>query len=164
MSPPYVIQTTNAPRAILKGDFATLHDELPISGGWGYNPDDACIIELRTPAASNGRSPNVITVEQAFVEMRLYEELIIFRPKCERFSGISWMLHRQQLHHRNDRILDHLIFDVSAFHEKDWEALMAEPEALEDAASLAARQQRREALMLRFVEEFWFDVTCVHHR
>ncbi len=87
--------------------------DLPIKGGWGYTFDDAVIIDKNDSVVP--KVPfNGIGYENIFVEKRIYEELIIFRPENERYSGIKWNLLGQKLINRNDRQYDVLTFEVTA--------------------------------------------------
>lgn len=67
-----------------------------------------------------------VGMEYVFVEKRIYEEMIIFRPDGEKFSGIRWNLQEQSLLQEAGRFFDRLIFEITAFRDSDWEELKAE--------------------------------------
>jgi hypothetical protein len=85
------IKSKESPREILAADFKSL-GEIPIRGGWGYTFDDAVIIDKNDPVVPKGIPFDGVELEYIFVEKRIYEELIIFRPKNEGYSGIGWNL------------------------------------------------------------------------
>lgn len=136
---------------------------LPISGGWGYIPQDACVIDKYDANLEKGMPFDGYAVERIFVEKRLYEELIIFRLDDERFSGIKWNLSRQSLVEESGRKYDHLVFDVSAFHDRDWAELKAEALGLNGISSSAfdetTHEKKRQERMVRMTVEYWFDIT-----
>ena len=88
MQPLYPIKSKGSPKEILAADFKSLQDGLPIRGGWGYSQEDACIIEKNDPLVDPSLPFDGVGVEYVFVEKRIYEEMIIFRPDGEKFSGI----------------------------------------------------------------------------
>ena len=90
------INSEESPRDILAADFKSI-GEIPIRGGWGYTLEDAVIIDKNDPIVSKGSPFDGVSLEYVFVEKRIYEELIIFRPKDDRFTGINWKLLKQQM-------------------------------------------------------------------
>lgn len=147
----------------MAADFKSLGGELPIRGGWGYTKEDAVIIDKNDPVVPKGLPFDGHTIEYIFVEKRIYEELIIFQPEEHRCSGIEWQLVQQQLQEIDARTYDVLTFAVTAFPDKDWEELRAEWEgantAVSDHFNFEAHQQKREARQLRYVTDYWFDIT-----
>lgn len=144
-------------RQILNEDFQQCHN-LVIDGGWGYGPEDAIILEATS---------DMVPIEYLIVEKRLYEELIIFRPKGNQYASIKWKLKSQRLMNIDERHFDHLIFDVTAFHEKDWEYLsqdwLSHNGYATDAEGLAKHEAEREKRMIHFVTEYWFDISKKFH-
>jgi len=103
-----------------------------------------------------------------FLWKRICKEMIIFRPKGEAFSSISWKLLKQECIQAAERVYDKLVFEITAFTEKDWEELKAEYEGPERVGSpkfeFSAHQKRRQEKMIRFERKFWFDITSFHGR
>jgi hypothetical protein len=58
---------------------------------------------------------------------------------------------------------DKLIFDVTAFHDNDWEKLKSEFEGPNGIKSpgfdTEAHERKRNELMVKFESVFWFDIT-----
>lgn len=158
-----ILETKESPREIIEADFKSLRAGFPIRGGWGYSKNDPCIIDKSDPVVDQTQPFNGVGLEYVFVEKRIYEELIIFRPKGQQFCGIRWELSAQNLVHEHGRVLDHLLFNVFAFYELDWDELKAEYEGPNGVASSAfdadAHARKRDQKMVRLVREFWFDVT-----
>lgn len=155
-----------SPREILQADFTKLRDLYPIAGGWGHTQADACVIDKNDPIVDQSESFNGVGIEYQFVEKRIYEEMIVARPMGYAFAGIEWKLQSQRLVSDGDRRYDHLVFDVKAFHEKDWEDLRAEFEGPNGASSpdfdVATHDRKRQAKIVRTTSEFWFDVTSFY--
>lgn len=162
------LATRESPREIFVQDFKSI-GELPIHGGWGYSKEDAVIIDKDDPIVPPGRSFDGIGIEHVFVEKRIYEELIIFRPAGWKHLGIGWERIEQRLVvGDDDRKYDVLRFDVTAFPEAEWEALKTEWEESDYGQSPdfdhEAHQSKREAAMVHYVAEYWFDITSFFGR
>src|SRR4051794_33003520 len=99
------IRSKESPRDILVADFKSL-GEIPIGGGWGYTLEDAVIIDKNDPGVPKGIPFDGVGLEYVFVEKRIYEELIIFRPENDRYSGIRRSLLGQKLISHNGRQYD----------------------------------------------------------
>jgi hypothetical protein len=166
MQPLYPIKSKESPREILAADFKSLHGGLPIRGGWGYSQEDACIIEKNDPLVDPSLPFDGVGVEYIFVEKRIYEEMIIFRPDGEKFSGIKWNLQKQYLLNEYGRYFDRLVFEITAFPENDWEELKAEFEGPHGYGhpdfDEKAHEKKRQEKMVTFTREFWFDITSFY--
>lgn len=150
----------------MTADFKSLDGRLPIRGGWGYSQVDACIIDKSDPTVDSSLPFDGVSLEYVFVEKRIYEELIIFRPQGEKFSGISWNLVEQNLTFDSGRYFDRLVFDIIAFRDNDWEELKSEFEGPQGYGhprfDLEAHEKWRHDKMVRLTREFWFDITSFY--
>ena len=157
------IYCDKSPREVLEEDFKSLSGGIPISGGWGYTKGDPCIIDRDDPAVNGFTSFNGVAIEYLFVEKRIYEELIIFRPEDDRFSGITWNLVSQGVIREGERVYDHLVFDIRCFCDRDWNELKAEYDGATGLAhpefNLEEHAAKRKQKELQFTREFWFDIT-----
>lgn len=162
----YPIKSKESPREILATDFTSLRGGLPIRGGWGYSQEDACIIDKNDPLVDASVPFDGVGLEYLFVEKRIYEEMIIFRPDGEKFSGIKWNLQQQSTHHEGERVFDKLVFEITAFPDKDWEELKAEFEGPQGYGHPEfdgeAHERKRQEKMVRFTRDFWFDITSFY--
>jgi len=163
VSPPH-INSIDSPRNILAADFKSLGGELPIHGGWGYSIEDAVIIDKNEPVVPKGQSFYGLEIERIFVEKRICEELIIFRDKHDRYSNIKWYLLKQSLIHRDGRSYDCLTYEVSAFPDKDFEELKREWDhgRTTDTFDVEAHYKKAESKRIRYVAEYWFDITSFY--
>ncbi|MDR2365703.1 MAG: sel1 repeat family protein, partial [Zoogloeaceae bacterium] len=133
---PAPIENGESPREVLAAHF---DGYLPIRGGWGYSRKEACIINRDDPLVDPSIPFHGVGVEYDFVKQRIYEEMIISRPKCFRFRFIRWDIKRQCLHDKDDedgKLFDELVFDITA------------------------RDGRGQ--MVRFTRDFWFDITSFY--
>ena len=157
------ISSVESARNILAADFKSLGGELPIRGGWGYSQEDTVIIDKNDPIVPSGIPFDGVEIEYIFVEKRIYKELIIFRPPEERFAGIKWKLLKQRSTEHKQRSYDVLSFEVTALPSKDFEELKAEWEGPDGYGSpgfdVDAHFSKRDAKTIRYVAEYWFDVT-----
>lgn len=163
MQPLNQIESEESPREILAADFKL---SLPIRGGWGYSQADACIIDKNDPSVDPAFPFNGVGVEHAFVEKRIFEEMIIFREPGEKFSGIKWKPQGQELHSDKERVFDRLVYEITAFPENDWEELKAEFEGPRGYKhpdfDMVAHEKKRQEKSVSFTREFWFDITSFH--
>jgi hypothetical protein len=162
MQPLYpMVDSEKLPRDILTNYFEC---ELPISGGWGYSMDDACIINKFDPLVDPSLPFNGVGLEYIFVEKRIYAEMITFRPEGERFFGIKWNLQMQGLcRGKGGKSYDKLVFEITALQEKDREELKAEFEGpqgyVHPEFDFDAHMKKYQERTVRFTREFWFDIT-----
>lgn len=162
------IVTSESPRELLKQHFKTIR-ELPIKGGWGYSMESAVIIDSDDPIVPRGGPFNGVGIEYEFVRARIYEEMIIFQPPGRKHCGIEWKLIVQRLAlGDNDKKYDVLRFDVTGLPEADWDSLKAEWEGPDGIMSpdfdREAHDRRREAALVHYIAEYWFDITSFFGR
>jgi hypothetical protein len=106
---------TDAPLSqVLMEDFPNDCSNLPISGGWGYSQSDA-IIFVRSKFPSDVDARNFVLLEYHIANMIVYEELIVFREKHDRFSGIDLRPGIQALIPEGDRQFDRLDFRIGCW-------------------------------------------------
>ena len=120
------IITDESPREIIADHFRSIRGELPIRGGWGYSQEDAVIIDKNDPTVVPGMPFDGVGIEHVFIEKRIYEELIIFRPENDRFTKVQWNLKTQELIEIDNRVYDKLIYSITAWRDRDYEALQKE--------------------------------------
>jgi hypothetical protein len=120
--------------------------------------DDAVVIDREDPIVPRGVRFDGVGVEYAFVEKRIYAEMIFLRPPGETFAGIEWKLLRQSLMSLGTRHYDLLEFEITAFSEPDWNTLKSGGFDAKDHA------RRRKQMSIRFTREFWFDITSFYGR
>jgi len=159
--------TSATPREILEADFPSLRGGLPIQGGWGYTLDGACIIDRDDPTVDPQMPFDGVGIEYLFAEYRLYEELIVFREPGHKYAGISHKLQRQSSESSEDgRRFDHLIFDVEALREEDFEELKAEWDGPDghESFDLEAHLHKRAQRICTGETEYWFDITSFFGR
>jgi len=163
IQPPH-ISSEESPKEILLSDFKSLV-EMPIKGGWGYTLDDAVIID-KSDSVIPEMPFDGVGYEYVFVEKRIYEELIIFQPKNERYSGIKWNLLKQKVINRNDRQYDVLTFEVTAIPDKDWEELKTEWKGINRNNSpefdIDVHMKKKDSLTIRYVTDYWFEITSFY--
>ena len=140
MQPPAQLATKESPRQIIFEDFRI---DLPITGGWGYDFDSACIIDKSDPAVLNGIPFDGISIEYIFVEKRIYEEMIIFREPHDKYGGIRWN-------------------NIEGFPEEIWNEITSRFAIIQKSGKfelIAELDAYRESKICRFKKEYFFDIT-----
>lgn len=160
--------TRESPRDIFREDFPQWPD-LPIRGGWGYDTESAVVIDKNDPTVPQGIPFDGMEVEHMFADMRLWEELIVFRPQGERLAGIHKTIIDQSLISGDEKsglMYDVLRFQVTALPETEWEALKAIWEGPNGIASPTfdreAHQRRHEAATKTFEANYWFEISSFY--
>jgi hypothetical protein len=162
MREPSQLITKESPRQIIFEDFKI---DLPIKGYWGYDIESACIIDKNDSTVSQEIPFNGVAIEYVFVEKRIYEEMIIFRGDDEKYSGIRWELDKQELLLIDEKYYDKLIFNVVGFTDNIWDELTNRFEEIQKSGQLELISELdayRESKALRFVREFYFDITSFY--
>lgn len=151
---PHIRYDVMTAREILEEDYPKY--KWPVSGGWGYSKKDACIIELDNE--SDG-----VAFEYKFMEYRAYEELIVFRPRYSRYSGIHTEVQMQTLLEEDGKFYDKVECTVSALRDADYELLKADWNKhhgyKDDPEGLEKHNEMRQKMLLSYKTEFWFDIT-----
>ena len=138
--------------------------DLPIRGGWGYDQEDACIIDKNDPIIDPDSPMPFYGVgyEKIFVERRIYMELITYRKGDERHSGIEWNMLGQNLTHIEDKPHDVLKYQVTGFKDSDWKVLKEEWETSGPDFDRMEHLRKREELKQNFEMEFWFEISSFY--
>ena len=156
------LETRETPREILESDFPSL-GKLPIKGGWGYNQGTACVIDKNDPTVDPGMAFDGVSIEYVFAEYRIYEELIVFRPKGRQYAGIRHRILNQKLLGLDGRRYDKLTFEIQAFREEDFERLKLIYEGPDGVRSpsfdASGHEELHNSLLHIGVREYWFDIT-----
>lgn len=142
---------------------------LPIRGGWGYSKEDAVVIDRSHPAAANFKPFNGVEVEYAFIQLRMYEELIGTRQPGEQHMGCKFKLIKQNLvAGEGGKKYDVMLCDITALPDDVFEALKAEWEGPDGFASddfdVEEHERRRGAATVHYVGEYWFEISSFYGR
>jgi hypothetical protein len=160
------VETKDFLRDVLAQDFPRECSNLPISGGWGYTQADA-VLFLRD-LFSQQQQPDFVPLEYLFVQKIVYEELIIFRPKDYRFSGIELKLDTQNLIQTEKRKYDLLKCKIMCWADWHWDQLKSEWEQNDfgrnPAFDMKAHEAKRVSSKVNYERSFWFDITDVFDR
>ena len=151
------------PREVLQQHFPLTADECNFSGGWGYDAAHATIVKEFDPEINPHKRFDGISLEYAFVDKRIWEELVHSRPMDERFQGFSYITVAQDLCDMDGILHDHLVVAVRAFLEKDWYALKADwqnhNEYKNDPEGRKKHIARRDAAQVIYRTEYWFNIS-----
>ncbi len=155
------IRTKETPREILELCSPT-KESLPISGGWGHSMEECVIINKNDPSV-NQQTFNGLEIEYAFVEQRIYAELISGRPLEERFRDINWTQKEQNLITKDAGTYDNLCYSITCLNVKDWDYLnksfLANNEFKDDSEGLKNYLKDKEDLTIFFETNYWFEIT-----
>ena len=151
-----------APREILRQHFPRTSDQCCFKGGWGYDSGDAVEVLEFDPEINPDEKFDGVSLEYAFIDKRIREELIFSRPEGERFEEISHQVLGQELHDLDGVPHDFIEVEVTAYPEKEWNELKADWEAhdgyKDDPKGREANLKRKEAVKITYRTEFWFNI------
>ena len=105
-----------APRDVLRQHFPRTAEQCLFRGGWGYTIDDAVEVLEYDPEISDQRLDGV-SLEYAFVDKRIREELIFAPTARKAFDRLSWQVIEQSLHERGGINYDRLLVEVTVDDE-----------------------------------------------
>lgn len=158
------IRTNETLRQVLMEDYPRDCLNLPIAGGWGYSQADA-IVFVRNDFSSPQAARDFVSLEYHVAQKIIYEELIIFRPKDFKFSGIEMKRDVQKTIEDDHRKYDVLEYTISCWSDWHWEQL--EQEWTENDFgerpnfSKEAHAAKRNASQVSYERHFWFNITDV---
>ena len=151
-----------APREILRQHFPRTANQCCFKGGWGYDAGDAVEVLEFDPEINPDEKFDGVSLEYAFIDKRIREELIFSRPEGERFAGLDHKVLGQELHELDGVPHDFIEVEVTAYPEKEWNELKADWEAhdgyKDDPEGRKANLQRKEAVKITYRTEFWFNI------
>ena len=151
-----------APREILRKHFPRTADQCCFKGGWGYDAGDAVEVLEFDPEINPDEKFDGVSLEYAFIDKRIREELIFSRPEGERFEQISHQVLGQELHEISGVPHDFIEVEVTAYPEKEWNELKAEWKARDgykdDPEGREKNLKRKAACKITYRTEFWFDI------
>ena len=151
-----------APREILRQHFPRTATQCCFKGGWGYDAGDAVGVLEFDPEINHDEKFDGVSLEYAFIDKRIREELIFSRPEGERFAGLDHQVLGQELHELDGVPHDFIEVEVTAYPEKEWNELKADWEAndgyKDDPEGRKANLKRKEACKITYRTEFWFNI------
>ena len=151
-----------APREILREHFPRTAKQCCFKGGWGYDADDAVVVQEFDPEIDPDEKYDGVSLEYAFIDKRIREELIFSRPEGDRFEEIGHQVLGQELHHLDGVPHDFIQVEVTAYPEKEWNELKADWEAhdgyKDDPEGREANLKRKEEAKITYQTEFWFNI------
>ena len=151
------------PRTILQQHFPRTANQCNFSGGWGYDADHAVIVKEFDPEINPDEKFDGVSLEYAFIDKRIREELIFNRPEGERFEELDYNTLGHSLQ-RIDRIpYDYLLVEVTAYPEREWNELKADYEAhnfyKDDPEGRKRNLERKEACKITYQAEYYFNIS-----
>jgi hypothetical protein len=105
---------------------------------------------------------NGIDVEHAFIEQRIDYEMNDSRTDDEKFFATKWKLKEQRIFKEAERYYDRFIFEITAFHKKDWDELNIGGIRLQKKRQAINKEDLEKICqekLMHFTREFWFDIT-----
>ena len=106
-----------APREVLRQHFPHTANQCLFRGGWGYSIDDAVEVLEFDPEINSDEKFDGVSLEYAFVDKRIREELIFAPTARKAFDRLSWQVIEQSLHERGGINYDRLLVEVTVDDE-----------------------------------------------
>jgi hypothetical protein len=151
------------PREILQQHFPRTAKQCNFSGGWGYDVDHAVIVKEFDPEINPDEKFDGVSLEYAFIDKRIREELIFNRPEGERFEELEYNTLHQELHRINDVPYDYILVEVTAYPEKEWNELKNDYEThncyKDDPEGRKRNLERKEACKITYQAEYYFNIS-----
>lgn len=128
--------------------------ELSISGGWGYNREEATVIHHLHNIPKN-------QFQHTFASMRAYGEMNMSLPEEERYGSINVNEQSRETLEDAEKIFEKVTYSIDAMKEKDYAAFIDEYKEGYGKSSFDMEdhfKRRKEATLTRNVVH-WFDTT-----
>lgn len=151
------------PRTILQQHFPRTANQCNFSGGWGYDADHAVIVKEFDPEINPDEKFDGVSLEYAFIDKRIREELIFNRPEGGHFVGLDYNCLGHSLLRIDDVPYDYIKVEVTAYPEKEWNELKADWEAYDgykdDPEGRKRNLDRKEACKITYQTEYYFNIS-----
>ena len=152
-----------APRDVLRQHFPRTANQCNFSGGWGYDADHATIVKEFDPEINPDEKFDGVSLEYAFIDKRIREELIFSRPEGERFEEFDSCTIEQRLMDIGGVPHDYILVEVTAYPEQEWNELKADWEShdcyKDDPEGREANLSRKEACKITYQAEYYFNIS-----
>ncbi|MBR2425864.1 MAG: hypothetical protein IKB16_03890 [Lentisphaeria bacterium] len=150
------------PRAILQQHFPRTAKQCNFSGGWGYDVEHATIVKEFDPEINPDEKFDGVSLEYAFIDKRIREELIFNRPEGERFEELDYNTIGHSLHRIDGVPYDYILVEVTAYPEKEWLELKADWEShngyKDDPDGRKRNLERKDACKITYRAEYYFNI------
>ena len=151
------------PREILQQHFPRTANQCNFSGGWGYDVEHATIVKEFDPEINPDEKFDGVSLEYAFIDKRIREELIFNRPEGDRFAGENYNTIQQALYRIDGVPYDYILVEVTAYPEKEWNELKADYEThncyKDDPEGRKCNLARKEACKITYQAEYYFNIS-----
>ena len=150
------------PREILRKHFPRTANQCFFKGGWGYDAEHATVVLESDPEINPDEKFDGVSLEYAFIDKRIREELIFARPEGQRYCGLDYNTVEQSLVNVNGIPHDRILVEVTAYPENAWNELKADWESHngyeDDPKGREENLKRKEAVKITYQTEFWFNI------
>lgn len=151
------------PREILQQHFPRTAKQCNFSGNWGYDVDHATIVKEFDPEINPDEKFDGVSLEYAFIDKRIREELIFNRPEGDRFAGENYNTIQQALYRIDGVPYDYILVEVTALPEREWNELKEDWESHDsyknDPEGRKRNLERRAACKITYQAEYWFNIS-----
>ena len=151
------------PRTILQQHFPRTANQCNFSGGWGYDVEHATIVKEFDPEINPNEKFDGVSLEYAFIDKRIREELIFNRPEGQRFEELDCNTIDHFLHRIDGVPYDYIKVEVTAFPEHEWNELKEDWESHDcyknDPEGRKRNLDRKEACKVTYQAEYWFNIS-----
>lgn len=152
-----------APRDVLRQHFPRTAKQCLFRGGWGYSIDDAVEVLEFDPEINPDEKFDGVSLEYAFIDKRIREELIFSRPEGERFEEFDSCTIEQRLMDIEGVPHDYILVEVTAYPEQEWNELKADWEShdcyKDDPVGRERNLARKEACKITYQAEYYFNIS-----
>ena len=151
------------PREILQQHFPRTAKQCNFSGNWGYDVDHATIVKEFDPEINPDEKFDGVSLEYAFIDKRIREELIFNRQEGQRFKASMYDTIYHALHRIDGAPYDYIKVEVTAYPEKEWNELKEDWESHDcyknDPEGRKRNLDRKEACKVTYQAEYWFNIS-----
>ena len=150
------------PREILRKHFPRTADQCCFKGGWGYDAEHATVVLESDPEINPDEKFDGVSLEYAFIDKRIREELFFALPEGQRYCGLEFDTLEQSLVRVKGVPHDRILVKVTAYPEIAWNELKADWEAhngyKDDPKGREENLRRKNAVKVTYETEFWFNI------
>ena len=145
-------------------NFHDFKDELPIGGGWGFNQENAIVIENKEVTNVKNQKLGLFELENVLIDYLIELEFHQLQDDEHKYRDLHWKVEQQDFIHERARVFDKITLKIKGLHiqdyisqKKEWKENGRNPDF-----DKTWFQDKSEELTQSCSRTFWFEISSFY--